>query len=186
METSERKRIAAALSSAKKDTIKEIIREAESYLGCQLTVGLAADGRAMTFAAILAAIVSFLIGGTASLIAANISIWPHIIPVIIIIFSLCIALFCAVHAARPTRFHYSGNDPKSWIPDVKSKQSLSRSLAAQASFYSRDISENAKVLDENHKCLRYALKWSLWGTGLSALIELILIIHHLLPFSKAA
>src|SRR5690349_13717559 len=138
MDADERKRIADVLASADDETIKEIIRESESFLSDQLKAALAADSRAMTFAGILAAITSFLIGNSASLIAAKVPVWPYIAPTFVIIFSLLVALAYAVRAARPTAFGYSGNDPKSWLDEVSANVPRIRALAGQAALYSSD------------------------------------------------
>jgi hypothetical protein len=132
MDANERQRIEEALSAADEPTLREIVREAESFLADQLKAGLAADSRAMTFAGILAAITSFLIGGSASVIAAKLPVWPYIIPVALIIPSLLVALSQAIRAAQPTKFGYSGNDPKEWIVDIEAKKSVTQSLASSS------------------------------------------------------
>jgi hypothetical protein len=178
MDNDERKKIAAALADADEATLREIVREAESYLDAQLKSGLEADKRAMTLAAILAAVISFMVGGTASMIAAEVPIWPQISGVFILVGFLIAALFAAIHAARPTPFGYVGNDPKFWVADVANKKPLKVSLAEQASFYSRDISANADCLDENHRCVRRALTLALMGILFGTGVELILLLAY--------
>ena len=55
--------LAADLRNADEKMLQEIIREAELFLGSQLTAGVAADQRAVTFASVLSAAAAVLIGG---------------------------------------------------------------------------------------------------------------------------
>src|ERR1700761_3110589 len=101
-------RIRTSLAKADDATIREINRQAESFLAAQLQSGLASDLRAVTMAAILAAILSFLVGGTASLLAAKIEIGWHLLTLAELFVTFGAALAFAVCGARPTRFDYAG------------------------------------------------------------------------------
>jgi hypothetical protein len=181
-----KQKVAESLRKADSETIKIVISDAESYLKAQLQAGLAADLRAMTFAAVLAAIVSILIGGVASLIANKVEIWPHVLPVSVIVVGLCFALGFAVYAARPTDFFFAGNNPKNWVPDVDRGMGLTRSLADQAAVYAVDIEKNEKILSDNHRFLKFALLTSVASTVLGALLEGVLVLQAIkilsLPF----
>ena len=180
MDKQERQSIAKALSDADESTLREIIREAESYLAAQLQAALAADLRAMTLAAVLAAVLAFLAGATATIVAAEkLSLGAHVFSVLALCFGLLNSLFAAVHAARPSAFGYAGNDPEYWIVDVEEKRTLISSLAGQAALYSRDIKENAKVLEENHRCIKTALKWVVITIILGAGTELVILFYNL-------
>jgi hypothetical protein len=176
MNQNEQKELAEALSAADEPMIREIIREAESFLEAQLKVGLASDQRAMTFAGILAAITSVLVGGTASMVAAKIAIWPHILAVVGLGMGLFPGLIFALMAARATEFYYSGNNPRLWKTDVEKKQSLIRSLSGQAALYAKGIAENIRILDDNHLNLRRAQLSVSLGIAVGAIAEFVIIL----------
>src|SRR6266540_2414634 len=115
MDNDERKKLAEALAKADETMIREIVREAESFLEAQLKSGLAADARAMTLAGFMAGIVSILVAGTGLMVAAKIPIWPHVIATTVLVVAFCVALFSTVHAARPTEWYYAGNNPRFWV-----------------------------------------------------------------------
>ena len=179
MEKSERERIAAVLSTADEFTIKEIVREAESFLAEQLKAGLAGDSRAMTLAGILAAITSFLIVSSVSLIVGKVPVFPYVAPIGAVVGCLLIALTCAIAAARPTPFDYSGGNPKHWIADLEAQQTLIASLAQQAAFYAEGIEENGKVLSRNHRYIGWALTWALAGVFGGAGLEFVIVLYKL-------
>lgn len=171
MDDIERKKLAEVLAKAEPETIREIIREAESFLEAQLKVGLASDSRAMTLGAFLSGIVSALVAGTSLMVAAEFPVWPHIIAVSVLVVSLCCALFSTVHAARPTDWNYTGNNPRFWASDVEAKRPLHESLAGQAALYAKGISENSSILEENQKFSRLALRLATWGAVIALAIE---------------
>jgi hypothetical protein len=175
MNDDERREIAKALGKADEATIKEIVREAESFLEAQLKAGLAADQRAMALAAMSSAVTAILIGGTISLIAAKISIWPHVLVIAPIFIGLFIAMFSAVSAAKPVKFRYTGNNPKFWVPDVERGQILISSLAGQAALYAQGIEQNKDVLEDNHRNVKRALSAMIYGIVFAAAIEFAIL-----------
>jgi hypothetical protein len=178
MNVDERKMLAETLGQAKDDrTLREVVRLAESFLTAQLQAGLAADLRAMTLAAVLAAMIGGLLAATATVIvAADIKLGLHLISIALFVICLVVALFAAIHAARPTLFYYVGNNPKFFAGDIEQDKSLVQTLAEQASFYAEGIDSNNEVLDENHHCIRRALKWVLFAVlfGLGGEVVIIL------------
>jgi len=179
MNDDERREIAKILANVDEPTIREIVREAESFLEAQLKAALAADQRAMALAAMAAAVTAILIGGTVSLIAAKVSIWPHILVIAPIFIGLFIAMFSAVSAAKPVNFRYTGNNPKFWAPDVARKQSLVSSLAGQAALYAQGIEENKGVLEDNHRNVKRALSALIYGITFAAAIEFAILMGML-------
>jgi hypothetical protein len=175
MNDDEKKRLADALAKADCSMIKEILREAESFLGAQLQAGLAADARAMTLAGFMAAIISILITGTGLLVAANIKIGPHVIATAVLIIFLIGALFSTVQAARPTEWNYTGNNPRFWISDIEKGRTLKDALAGQAALYAAGISKNADILDENQRWARLGLRLAGFGSALAFAIEGLVI-----------
>src|SRR5262249_54988969 len=65
MDEAERKELAETLAKADLEFLREIIREGEAFLAAQLQAGLASDLRAMTFAAVIAAVLAFIAVGVA-------------------------------------------------------------------------------------------------------------------------
>jgi hypothetical protein len=175
MNENERKELVKALAKADDATIKEILREAESFLEAQLKAGLAADARAMTLAGFMAGIVSILITGTGLMVATHIPIWPHVITTIVLVASLGFALFSAVHAARPTEWYYTGNNPRFWVADIERGRSLNDALAGQAALYANGISKNSALLSENQRWSRLALRVAGFGAVIAFAIEGLVI-----------
>jgi len=171
MDDNERKQLSDTLKKADELMIREIIREAESFLEDQLKAGLAADTRAMTLSAFMAGIVSILITGTGLLVAIHFPIWPHVVSAGVLILALCAALFSTIHAARPTGFYYRGNNPKFWASDIEKGLSLKDALAGQALLYSIGISKNVEILSENHRWAQLGLKLAGLGAIVAAFIE---------------
>ena len=150
-------RIRTALSAADEPTIREINRQGEVFLSAQLQAGLASDLRAMTMAAMLAAVLSFLAGGTASLLAAKIDLGWHLLTIAGLFLGFGCALLFAIFAAKPTSFGYAGSNPKHWVSDIEKSYTLIRSLAGQAALYADCIRENKDVLDRSHALLSRCL-----------------------------
>jgi hypothetical protein len=146
MEESHRLKLAEKHWQAKDiGTVKEIVRLGESFLNAQLQAALASDLRAMTLAAVLAAVIAGTIGGAATVLAANIVLGLHIIPLIVFIVAMVVALRMAIHAAHPTRFDYAGNNPKFWADDVGDYEDLKRALAEQAA-YAKGVEQNGTII----------------------------------------
>lgn len=140
----------------KEETVKEIIREAEAYLGAQLTAGIAIDQKATTLAGSLATIVVAIIGiAIVSLTNAEpnyILVWASGSCSLIFFVSLILA----VAAARPISFEYVGNTPSAWSSTDDMYGPLHISLMAQANHYSKAISKNNADLAKNAKLMKWA------------------------------
>jgi hypothetical protein len=171
MNDKERLEIAATLQGADEPTLKEIMREAESFLEAQLKAALAADQRAMSVVTMSSAITAILIAGTVSFISAKVTIWPHVLAIFPIFIGLFTAMFSGLSAAKPVTFCYTGNNPKFWVPDIAAHKILSASLAGQAALYAKGISQNKTVLEENHQHVRRALVALIYGVTFAAVIE---------------
>jgi hypothetical protein len=167
-------KIRTALAGADDPTIREIIREAESFLSAQLQAGLASDLRAMTMAVILAAVLSFLVGGTASLLAAKIELGWHLLTVADLVVGLGASMLFAIYAAKPTGFDYAGSNPRFWVSDIDAGHALTRSLAGQAAQYAAGIAENIKVLDRSHRLLHRCLLSTGYAIAGALVIEFVL------------
>jgi hypothetical protein len=129
----------------------------------------------MTLAAVLAAILAGLVGGIATLVAAKIDVWPHVLAAAALGGPLIAAVVFAVQAARPTSFSFAGNNPKRWASVVGDGENLIRALAVQASYYAKGIQANGEQLKANHKCLWRSLNWVLTGVIAGIATELVII-----------
>jgi hypothetical protein len=167
-----------ALAQADDLTIREIVRQGEVFLSAQLQAGLAADSRSMTTAAILAAVLSFLVGGTASLLAAKLDLGWHALTDVFLIVMFGIAMLCAIFAARPTKFDYAGSNPKFWVPDIQQGYTFQKSMAGQAAQYAAGIQDNITILDRGQSLLRRALDLVVFALLGAILIEAIIFIDH--------
>lgn len=148
-------------------TLQEIVRQAEVYLGAQLTASIAADQRAIAFASALAAAAVVLVGaGLALLIAEKPNPelgWTAISTAV----GFLVAMAFANFSAMPAVFWFAGNSPERWNDDVHSKQSLQVSLAQQLSHYSDMIADNDRLMRRNSRQMLAAI-WIAWGTLVTA------------------
>jgi hypothetical protein len=181
MNADERKALAETLAQSKDEkVIREIVRFAESFLTAQLQSGLAADLRALTLAAVLAAVIGGMLAATATVLAAaDIKLGLHTISIGLFCACLVVALFSAMHAARPTLFDYAGNNPKFYKEDVEQNKPFIQVMAEQASFYAQGIERNNKVADENHRCIRRALTWVFIATVIGLGSEFVIFLMKL-------
>jgi hypothetical protein len=175
-----RQEIAEALAKARDlEMLVEVVRLGESFLSAQMQSAVASDTRAMTFATVLAAIVAGAVGALATLIASNIKLGLHVISLVMFCLFMIFALRAAVHAARPTRFSFPGNNPANWTEDVGPNEDIRRSLAEQASLYAIGIERNSKVLDESHRCINVALGWVVAALGAALASEFVVTLWEI-------
>lgn len=166
------------LTPAETETLKEIVRQSESYLGAQLTAGIAADQRAMSFVSLLAAATVVVAGAGGALLLAEKPIVALGWTCIGIAAGFLIAMALAIVSARPVLFHFLGTMPKDWIGDVQSKLTLHDSLVEQAVNYNERIASNITVLDRNAEWMTWALRvvWASLATG--GAVGVYLLAHH--------
>jgi hypothetical protein len=134
------------LKRADRETLDEILREAESRLAAQLTSALAADGRAMNFLGFVAAIAVATIGASLAIIGSNVSL---ALIGLFVGLGMTVAAFSAFNAAKPIDFQMVGNYPSEWCDDVLAGATLKDSLAAQAAFYDEMLKANALAMATN-------------------------------------
>lgn len=127
-------------ADAPPEKLAEIIRLAESRLQAQLTLGIAADQRAMTMATILTATAGVFIGFSASQKEVSVVL-------IVLIAGFALASIFAVFAALPSAWHAPGNEPSQWLEDIPSGDTLHNGFAAMAGYYDNMIEANQRNLD---------------------------------------
>lgn len=157
------------LSAADKDTLAEIIRQAEIFLDAQLQSGIAADQRATTFASIMFAVIAVALG--AYVTAAFSTSGPGNIGWIVFpsTLGLLVSATLATHSSRPVPFYYAGSNPRHWRDDVLTKAAHSTAMAGQAKLYAKGIVANTKTLQSNS---RY-MTWAIRSAGLSLLAAVV-------------
>ncbi|WP_201829558.1 hypothetical protein [Microvirga zambiensis] len=163
-----------SLSKADKDTLKEICRNAESYLSAQLTSALAANQRAMTFTGLLAA-ATVVLGGAGGTLVLNHKDWLLGSVCFGIAAAFLLAMAIAMHVAKPIGFEFVGNSPAQWVADVENGTSLEASLAEQCHHYAGMIDSNNTCMELGNKKLIIAMRVA-WGSllvgGIAALVLL--------------
>jgi hypothetical protein len=125
------------LASADKDTLVEVVRQAESFLTAQLQSGIAADQRAITFASVIAAVIAILLGGYVTAAYSDHGAgslgWIVLPAGFGLLASACIAAF----TSRPTDWCYAGSNPRHWRDDVVAKKAHNIAVAEQAQLYAK-------------------------------------------------
>ena len=146
---------------ADENILREIIREAESYLSAQLQSAIAADQRALSVAGVLGTVTIGLAGaGTALLIRVEpITVLGWLALVLSLL--LVLSMFLALLAAMPASFEYGGNAPGQWAEDVKKHQPIKDSLAEMADHYDKMIAKNDRQMRLNNTKLALAV----WLSG---------------------
>lgn len=145
-------RLSAIFKKTDEMTIRELIRQSELFLEAQLTASIAADQRSITFASILIAAATLLIGlfgqnvrGANQELTENASL-------LLISFSLISSAAIAIFASRQTNWSYSGNNPRKWIEDINKNTNIKNSLCDQLALYTLGIERNLKS-QKQHGCL---------------------------------
>lgn len=161
--------IAESLSRADDDTLELIKRDADAYLGAQLTVALAGNQRAMTFFGFLAAASAVIGSASIAALATNAPAAPFAWAGLLTVAGLLGAMFLANRAAMPDAFSYVGNDPEGWVDDVRDAKPLATSKAEALADSSRCIGRNQAVLHRSAKLTRMAV-WTAWGSLLAGTV----------------
>lgn len=133
------------------DTVKEILREGETYLQAQVSLATSADQRASVMASVFAAAGAAIVAGLITLAPSD---QAHANLPIFIGGGLAALLFLAgaalcVSAALPVSFDLPGSQPESWYADAARDRDLRESLAEQAENYQDKIRDNGAVLRRN-------------------------------------
>lgn len=164
------------LAKANEKTLREILREAESFLSNQFKAAIAADQRALAFAGALSAGTVILFGASVAVFTAPDGIRSLGIIGIVTALSLLRAIFLAVRSAMPGTFYYTGNIPSKWIEDIAKQKTFRKSLAEQAAHYDEEINKNSKILECNGKQMQRAIWWAFRTLGVGAGITIIFLL----------
>lgn len=153
--------ISEKLAEADEATLREILREAEAYLGAQLTSALAANQRAISFVNFLAAASAVIGSGSTGLLLASSPKLALGLIGAMVAFGLLTAMSFSIWAASPTFFWYVGNTPAQWVQDVEAKKPLTLSLAEQCEFYANNIAKNDSCMEicDNRLKVSLGIAW---------------------------
>lgn len=167
--------LAQKLEGADSETLREIIREAESYLSAQLTVALAADQRAVTLCGMLAAASAILAsGGISLIIGERKDIYLGVIGLIVVMLFM-VAMILSISAAKPCDFNFVGTFPSNWEGDILNGKNLDASLAEQASHYDLILKKNNEILKKNGSRVYRAIIIA-WGALLFGVVSSSVVI----------
>jgi hypothetical protein len=140
------------------DIAREIARHGELRVNALMTVAIAADQRAMTFASSMAAAATAtLAAGIASVAASTL---PSNLFLPCMMATLCFWIACVLSAmqARPNLFFPPGNHPKNLYGDAEYLAGpLSQSLGWDAENYQEIIEQNEACLKKNGRLMKAAI-----------------------------
>jgi hypothetical protein len=172
--------LSETLAKADPEMLKEILREAESYLGAQLTSALAANQRAMTFTTVISAAAAVIGGAAGSLLLSGTGRGALGMVCAAVACGFLFAVWMAMGAAAPSAFGFVGNIPSQWVDDIEGSVPLQVSLAQQCAHYDDNITKNIERMEIGNKKLMLAIKvvfWTMVGGGIAA----IAIFNPLVP-----
>ncbi|CAA2108984.1 hypothetical protein MBUL_04477 (plasmid) [Methylobacterium bullatum] len=168
--------LADRLARANLDTLKEVVRNGESFLTGQLTSGLASNQRAMTLTSLLAA-ATVVVAGAAGSLFIGASPRPALGGVCAFVAAgFLVSMAFAISAAKPTDWFLPGNKPGGWAEDIETNKTLERSLAEQAAWYDEMIADNHECMEISDRKIIRGLRtaWlslALGGIGAAAVIS---------------
>ena len=140
------------------ETLMEIKKEAESYLGAQLTAALSGNQRGMSLIALLAAATIVIAGaGLSMLLGTNRT--PENLAIgsgsLVTAAGFLVAMALANITVMPTTFWYVGSAPNDWEADiVEEGKPLKVSIAEQLKHYDERIVRTRSSWKETQDSLR--------------------------------
>lgn len=143
---------------------------AESRLAAQLSIALAADQRAMTFAGIVSAGAAALIAWASSHSRGEAALTP----IFVMIVALVVAAGMALWAANPIAWDAPGDTPASWVEDIADGQDdWESNLAAMADWRADMIEQNRVRSNTNANWLRGSMIVTFVGLVVGSLLALL-------------
>ncbi|ARP67144.1 MULTISPECIES: hypothetical protein [Mesorhizobium] len=173
--------LSSRLEKADNDTLKEILREAESRLDAQLTMALAADLRAMTLLGFMVAVVAVVVAGTLAIYKSeHVDIFFGAVG-LFATFGMSVSSFYAFEAAKPIDFDAVGNYPSGWASDAESGKPLHIALAEVCAHYDEMLKSNKAAMKSSSEHLLWSSQVALGTMFVSAFLVACRILH-LFPY----
>jgi hypothetical protein len=141
------------LDSADAALVEEIISEARIRLQAQLTAGIAADQRAMTFSGLLFAGVAVLVGLAFSKDYQT----GHTLELLLVAGGFLVAAALACWSARPVPWHQAGYAPSSYSEDIELGRNFAQTRSETAANYEQLLEDNEKTLQRNAKFMKASM-----------------------------
>ena len=173
-----------SLSGGDKDTLTELMREAEVYLDSQLKTALAADQRAFGLARAWVNVVVAATGGGIWLNMNAESLWLQAAAFVVSL-GLIIATLLVNFSGLPRSFEFAGNTPSSWVRDIVEKRSTTEMLAEQLAHYDKMISDNATLMKCNANLVRRAVFVAWLAVAIGGVTTAGVILHDVVVSSAA-
>ncbi|MBZ9816939.1 hypothetical protein [Mesorhizobium sp. CA7] len=173
--------LSSRLEKANEDTLKEILREAESRLDAQLTMALAADMRAITFLGFMLAAVAVIVAGTLAIFKADQIDVPLGAIGLFAAFGMSVSSFYAFEAAKPIDFDPVGNYPSGWASDAESGKPIHTALAEVCAHYDGMLKSNQSAMQKSSNALLWSSRVALGTVFVCGFLVLCRILH-LFPY----
>jgi hypothetical protein len=159
------------LVEASEESLREIIRNAESYLGAQLTSALAANQRSISFSSLLMAALVLISGAGGSVIFGTHRDLYLAWTAFGVSFGLLLAIAVSIWSFSPKEFWFVGNSPDRWVADIEARKPLKESLAEQASHYAEMIETNNETWKRDATRLKTSvvIAWSSLALGVGSI-----------------
>ena len=133
--------------------LKEIIRQGELRLQCQLQAAIAADARAGVLASIQAAAsAALIVFGAQSDIVGTVEAAAYSAAA-----PLFIGALMSAWSARPVAFFFPGLEPKDWLPAVDTDEPRVACDRAYAEYLDDYLKDNARFMKRNGRWLTASL-----------------------------
>ncbi|RWE84211.1 MAG: hypothetical protein EOS63_03565 [Mesorhizobium sp.] len=161
--------------------LQEILREAEAYLGAQLTSAIAADQRAYTFSGTVGAVSILLVGASYTLATLAVPNSLLSLTSLLAAGALFVAAWMAVMSASSIDFEFSGNQPGHWGDDIERGIEMRDALAEQCDHYESMITANTAAMAKNASLFNSAVNIALAAIGIGGLLFSYWLARHLFP-----
>lgn len=145
--------------NAEPDALKEIAREAETYLRGQLMLATSADQRASVLAGIYTAAGTAIIAG---MMVAHVSV-AFVAGGLVAAAMFLIGAALCIKTALPADFYLAGNEPDSWEDDVDEKKPISESYIDVVKNSQECIASNRATLERNAKLFTRGARFGVYA-----------------------
>jgi hypothetical protein len=142
----------------KTEIAKIVMRQGEVKLSAQLTLALAAVGRASSFAGLFTTLGLAVAGTVPVLWTAGARYQGLMAAAVLEAVILLIAAYLCIQATEPVDFYLAGNRPKSWWDDNAENTPLFDNLKSESNNYSTYIEHNHVVIERDAQRFMLALR----------------------------